>query len=167
MSSINSLQIDSQGNSWIDDSNQGIFEYGPAGNFLLQKSDTGNSSDRFAGLGIAVGPGNDIFFTDRLASRVLRFRQAAPAPALGKTAAPTAATGTVLVKVPGSGQFKPLDTTSGVPIGSTLDTSRGAVVAPVRTQQHGRHPGRDVLEGPVHDQAEQLESRAGASPSCS
>ena len=127
MSAINALDIDSHGNVWIDDANQGIYEYGPAGNFLLSKSDTGNSSDRFAALGIAVGPSDDIFATDRLNARVLRFRQVAPPPVLGQRATASAATGTVLVKVPGSGQFTPLGSGTSVPIGSTVDTSRGKV----------------------------------------
>ena len=127
MSSINELDLDSRGNVWIDDANQGIYEYGPTGNFLLSTRNTGSDSDRFAAQGIAVGPGDDVFATDRLKGRVLRFRQVAPPPVLGQTAAPTLATGTVLVKPPGSGKFTPLDTRASVRIGSTIDTSHGAV----------------------------------------
>ncbi|MEA2124539.1 MAG: tripartite motif-containing protein 71 [Solirubrobacteraceae bacterium] len=127
LSAPNELDIDSQGNVWIGDANLGVYEYGPAGNSLYSRRDTGSDSDRFALLGIAVGPGDDVFVTDRGKGRVLRFRQTAPPPVLGQTAAPTSATGTVLVKAPGSGKFKPLDIRASVRIGSTIDTSRGAV----------------------------------------
>jgi streptogramin lyase len=127
LSAPNELDIDSEGNVWIGDANLGVYEYGPAGNSLYSRRDTGSDSDRFALLGIAVGPGDDVFVTDRGKGRVLRFRQTAPPPVLGQTAAPTLATGTVLVKPPGGGKFVPLDTRASVRIGSTLDTTRGAV----------------------------------------
>jgi sugar lactone lactonase YvrE len=123
----NELAFDSKGNTWIGDQNLGIYEYGPAGNFIYSTRNTGNDADRFALNGIDVGPGDDVFVTDRGKGRVLRFRQAAPPPVIGQTAAPTAATGTVLVKAPGSGQFKPLDTTAALPIGSTIDATKGSV----------------------------------------
>lgn len=123
----NALAFDSRGDVWIGDQNFGVFEYGPAGNFIYHTVNTGSDADRFALNGIAVGPGDDVFVTDRGKSRVLRFRQAAPPPVIGQTAAPTAATGTVLVKAPGSGQFKPLDTKAALPIGSTVDATHGSV----------------------------------------
>src|SRR4051794_40686358 len=127
LTSFGQLAVDSKGNTWIADPNQGLYEYGPAGNFLLHTKIATSTSDTFAAPGVAVGPGDDIFATDRGKGRVLRFRQVAPPPVLGQTAAPTAATGTVLVKAPGSKTFKPLDPTASIPIGSTMDATHGTV----------------------------------------
>jgi sugar lactone lactonase YvrE len=135
--SINELTLDSKGDTWIADPNQGLYEYGPAGNFLLHVKETGSGSDPFSSNGVAVGPNDDVFTTDRGKSRVLRFRQAAPPPVLGQTAAPTAATGTVLVKAPGSNKFKPLDTTASIPIGSTMDATHGTVSLSFATNGSG------------------------------
>jgi sugar lactone lactonase YvrE len=137
VTSMNELDVDSKGNTWIADSNQGLYEYGAAGNFLLHTKIATSTSDTFAPLGVAVGPNDDVFATDRGKGRVLRFRQSAPPPVLGRTAAPTAATGTVLVKVPGSNKFKPLDKTASIPIGSTMDATHGTVGLSLATNSTG------------------------------
>jgi streptogramin lyase len=137
LTAISQLAVDSKGNTWIADPNQGLYEYGPAGNFLLHTKIATSTSDTFAAPGVAVGPNDDVFATDRGKGRVLRFRQVAPPPVLGRTAAPTAATGTVLVKVPGSNKFKPLDTTASIPVGSTMDATHGTVGLSLATNSTG------------------------------
>src|SRR3954453_1097177 len=55
LSAPNEIAIDSKGNVGIGEPNPGVQEYGPAGNSLYSRRDTGSDSDRFALLGIAVG----------------------------------------------------------------------------------------------------------------
>ena len=50
-----------------------------------------------------------------------------PAPALGQTVVAAAASGTVMVRERGSGQFVPLDQASEVPVNSTFDATNGTV----------------------------------------
>lgn len=52
-----------------------------------------------------------------------------PPPAVGQTANVMPVSGTVLVKLPGANGFIPLEQAAQVPLGSTLDATRGRVLA--------------------------------------
>ena len=62
--------------------------------------------------------------------------------------------GTVLVRLPGSSRFEPLDAAQGIPVGSTVDARKGVVVltsipkaggTPETAQVLGRHLPRHAV----------------------
>jgi DNA-binding beta-propeller fold protein YncE len=126
----NEIAVDSKGNVFVADTGPGgIVQFAPDGTAVGRTSDASAAGDSFRPYGVAVGPGDDVFATDTLKSRVLRFRQAPPPPVIGQTANAQAATGTVRVKLPGTSSFVDLSKTAAtqVPLGSTFDTTHGTV----------------------------------------
>jgi streptogramin lyase len=122
------LAVDGDGSVWVaDTAPAGLVEFDSAGVFKSRTTTAANSSDRFRSSGVAVGPGDEIFGTDNLASRVLRFRQGPPPPALGQTANAAPVSGRVLVRAPGASRFAPLADVTQIPVGSLVDTSHGTV----------------------------------------
>src|SRR5207249_4141140 len=94
-------------------------------------------NDGFRPYGIWVTAAGDVLVTDLSHTRVLRFRQSAAPPTLGKTVSVAAVRGKVLVKLPpgtsapaaqtkGNG-FVPLTQARLIPVGSQLDVRRGTV----------------------------------------
>ncbi|MEA2448984.1 MAG: tripartite motif-containing protein 71 [Thermoleophilaceae bacterium] len=128
--SPNDIAFDSQGNVWVDDTAPaGLVEFGADGVPLSRTSTAAGASDPFRSSGVAIGPADDVFATDNLKSRVLRFRQAPPPPQLGTTANAQAVSGLVKVRTPGASGFVTLGRSgvTQIPIGSMVDTKKGTV----------------------------------------
>ena len=133
LSSPNPIAIDSQGNVFVGD-NLGIQEFTADGVFISTTRTTGQAApnDRFNALGLAIGPGDQVFATDRLQSRVLRFSQAAKPPAVappvaGKAVDVAAVSGTVRIRLAGTNSFVDLSAAQQIPTGSEIDASTGRV----------------------------------------
>jgi sugar lactone lactonase YvrE len=135
LSSPNPIAIDSQGNVFVGD-NLGIQEFTADGAFVSSTRTTGlpAPNDRFNALGLAAGPGDQVFATDRLQSRVLRFSQAAtpqpPAvapPVAGKAVDVVALSGTVRIRLAGTNSFVDLSAARQIPTGSEIDATTGRV----------------------------------------
>lgn len=122
------IAVDPQSHVFVGDRLQGIKEFTTTGTFQGLTSSTGQPSpnNSFAVAGVAVGPGGDVFVTDPgNAKRVIRFRQAAAAPVLGRTVNVQTVSGRVFVKQ--GRRFVPLTAERQLPVGSILDTRRGVV----------------------------------------
>ena len=138
LSNPSPIAIDSKGNVFVGD-NLGIQEFTADGTFVSSTRTTGQPApnDRFNALGLATGPGDQVFATDRLQSRVLRFSQAAaPPPPPGGTVAPPVAgravnvsvvSGTVRIRLRGTSGFIDLSAARQIPTGSEVDTTTGRV----------------------------------------
>jgi sugar lactone lactonase YvrE len=132
LSGPNPIAIDSRGNVFVGD-NLGIQEFTADGTFISSTRITGQPSpnDRFNALGLAVGPGDQVFATDRLQSRVLRFTQAAgppppvAPPVAGKSVDVVAVSGTVRIRLAGTNTFADLSAARQIPTGSEIDTTTG------------------------------------------
>jgi sugar lactone lactonase YvrE len=122
------IAIDPQSHVFVGDRLQGIKQFTTTGTFLGLTHSTGQPppNDTFAVAGVAIGPGGDVFVTDPGgAKRVIRFRQAAAAPVLGRTVNVQTVSGRVFVKQ--GRRFVPLTAERQLPVGSILDTRRGVV----------------------------------------
>jgi DNA-binding beta-propeller fold protein YncE len=148
-----SIAVDAQGHVFVGDRLQGIKEFTTDGTFVALTSSTGQPppGDSFSVADLGIGPGGDVFVTDPgNAKRVIRFRQGVPPPVLGKTASVTPENGVVLIKLPPGASprasglsaaaatgFVPLTAAKSVPVGSTLDTTRGTVKLSTATNSSG------------------------------
>ena len=95
------------------------------------------------------GMGSDsqgnIFIADRPRHRILKAREGDPVPQLGETVGADVVRGTVLVQLPSRGarasqagdRFVPLTGAAEIPVGSTLDTTRGEVRLIAATNTRG------------------------------
>lgn len=81
-----------------------------------------------------------------------------PAPTVGKSANVMPLAGTVLVKLPGASGFIPLDQAAQVPLGSTLDATRGRVLA--QTAVGRKQPGK-IQSGEFRQGQFQILQRGG------
>jgi sugar lactone lactonase YvrE len=147
------IAIDPQSHVFVGDRLQGIKEFTTDGTFVALTNSTGlpPPNDTFSVAGDAIGPGGDVFVTDPgNAKRVIRFRQGAPPPVLGKTASVAPEKGVVLIKLPPGASarasglsaaaatgFVPLTAARTVPVGSTLDTTKGTVKLSTATNSSG------------------------------
>ena len=148
-----SIAIDPQGRVFVGDRLRGIKEFTTDGTFVALTNSTGQPppGDSFSVADEAIGPGGDVFVTDDAnAKRVIRFRQGAPPPVLGKTASVAPEKGVVLIKLPPGASarasglsaaaatgFVPLTEAKTVPVGSTLDTTKGTVKLSTATNSSG------------------------------
>ena len=122
------IAIDPQSHVFVGDRLQGIKQFTTTGTFLGLTNSTGQPppNNSFAVAGVAVGPGGDVFVTDPgNAKRVIRFRQAAAAPVLGRTVNVQTVSGRVFVSQ--GRRFVPVTGERQLPVGSILDTRRGVV----------------------------------------
>jgi hypothetical protein len=83
-------------------------------------------------------PGRDVF----------QVRNPKPAPPkLGKTVAVSTVSGTVLVKLPGSGQFVDLNLLTDVPVGSIIDSTKGTVKLTSAANASGLTQSAEFMKG--------------------
>jgi hypothetical protein len=121
--------------SWSPDGRQIAFMSARDGNTeLYTMTDTGGSETRRT-----TAPGND----DGPAWG--RLAVSTP-PAAGKTATVTIVKGTVTIKLPGGDEFAEIDATAAIPIGATLDTTKGTLRVVTSDAKGGTQSG-DFYEG--------------------
>lgn len=88
--------------------------------------------------GITVGPDGNLWFAERLVDQIGRITTGAgpgpgpepvpvPDPVPGESVVVEKVSGTVLVKVPGSDAFVPIEEAESIPVGSIIDTRDGKV----------------------------------------
>ncbi len=77
--------------------------------------------------GIFVTPPGDLLIADATASVIVRARETLPPPVAGKSANITKTAGRVLVKRPRSRRAEPLNQPLHIPVGTIIDTHKGAV----------------------------------------
>lgn len=137
LNSPNDVAVDSAGNVWISDiTNFNVQEFANDGDFIASYNRVGTGAGQtFRPEGLSFGPGGDLYIADASGSRIIRARPggaqggggALPPPAAGKTANASVVSGTVLVKLPGTGAFVKLTDATAIPVGSQLDTRRGTL----------------------------------------
>ena len=157
------IAIDPQSHVFVGDRLHGIKEFTTTGAFLGLTNLTGQPppNDSFSVAGVAIGPGDDVFVTDPgTAKRVIRFRQAATAPVLGRTVDVQAVSGRVFVSLPAGTarasvlvpglkgrRFVPVTAERTLPVGSILDTRRGVVRLTSATNIRGALQSGDFTSG--------------------
>lgn len=135
------VAVDKAGNVWVADiSDFRIEEYAGTGEFVANFDKLGARTFRPEGL--AFGPNGDLYVADASNSRVWRVRPGAqggalPAPTAGKTGNASVVSGTVLVRLPGTGRFVKLTDARAIPVGSQLDTKRGTLKLTVALRKSG------------------------------
>jgi streptogramin lyase len=142
------IAVDPQNHVFVGDRLQGIKEFTTTGTFLGLTSSTGQPppNNSFAVAGVAVGPGGDVFVTDPgTAKRVIRFRQAAAPPVLGRTVNVQTVSGRVFVKQ--GRRFVPVTGERQLPVGSILDTRRGVVRLTSAANTRGALQSGDFTSG--------------------
>jgi hypothetical protein len=142
------IAIDPQSHVFVGDRLQGIKQFTTTGTFLGLTSSTGQPppNGSFAVAGVAVGPGGDVFVTDPgSAKRVIRFRQAAAAPVLGRTVNVQTVSGRVFVRQ--GRRFVPVTGERQLPVGSILDTRRGVVRLTSASNTRGGLQSGDFTSG--------------------
>ena len=133
------VAVDPDGNLWVAESNnRRVQKFTADGAFLASYTGYQPGSGKFVPAAIAFSPQGDLYAIDSTAGenyRILRLRETAPAPVLGKEVAVDVVKGEVLIKLPagsahasqkGAG-FVPLTEARTVPVRSILDTRRGTV----------------------------------------
>jgi len=121
------IAVDAYGRLDVADAGNGRIErFSPDGTYL-DSYGGGGSAKLQRPEGIFVTPPGDLFVADVAASVIVRARETLPPPVAGKSANITETAGQVFVKRPNSRAFEPLVTPQHVPVGTTIDTRRGAV----------------------------------------
>ncbi|HET7443886.1 MAG TPA: NHL repeat-containing protein [Solirubrobacterales bacterium] len=107
--------------------------------------------------GIFVTPRGDLLVADSAAGVVVRARETLPPPVAGKSANITKTAGQVFVTRPRSRRPEPLDQSLHIPVGTTVDTRKGAVriesarsTKPRDTQIGNAFDGRFIFRQPIH-----------------
>lgn len=121
------IAVDARGRLDVADSaNARIERFGADGTYL--DSYRGEGSARLQRPeGIFVTPPGDLLVADVAASVIVRAKETLPPPVAGKSANITKTAGQVFVTRPRSRTAEPLDQPLHIPVGTTIDTRKGAV----------------------------------------
>lgn len=121
------IAVDAYGRLDVADAGNGRIErFTPDGTYL-DSYRGGGSAKLQRPEGIFVTSPGGLFVADVAASVIVRARETLPPPVAGKSANITETAGQVLVKRPSSRAFEPLVEPQHIPVGTTVDTRRGAV----------------------------------------
>jgi hypothetical protein len=135
------VAIDSQGNVWVaDHTNFKLVKFAPDGRFLADYDHVGpGTARRVRPEAVSIAPNGDVYVADVgidvPGPRVLRLSEAVPVE--GKTVVAATVQGKVLVKRPGTTKFVALSGAAGVPVGSTIDTTKGTVSLTAASDKSG------------------------------
>jgi sugar lactone lactonase YvrE len=122
---LSDLTIDSSGNLWVANTDDfRIDRFDLDGNFVSSSKAFKGSAIRPAS--ISAAPDGSIYALNYGTNEIMRFTDDGD-PVLGKSATLRVVKGTVLVKPRGLKAFQKVTGTDAIPIGSTVDTSKGTV----------------------------------------
>src|SRR3954468_4972157 len=141
----NDVAVDRQGNVYVSDLGRfNVQEVNSTGTFIAAYDKLGNGTQQtYRPEGLAFGSNGDLYIADTSNSRVVRARPGAqgsaalPRPVAGRTGNATVVSGTVLVRLPGTGKFVKLTSATAIPVGSQLDTKRGTLKLSVALRSSG------------------------------
>src|SRR4051794_40957765 len=139
------VAVDRAGNVWIADLTKStIEEFDSSGDFIASYNRIGTGAGQtFRSEGLSFAPNGDLYVADANGSRIIRTRPggggaaALPPPVAGKTGNASVVSGTVLVRLPGTGKFVKLNSATAIPVGSQLDTKRGTLKLTVALRRSG------------------------------
>jgi streptogramin lyase len=154
---LSDLAIDVFGNLWVANTDaRRIDRFDLDGNFI--SSTTSFKSESIRPQSVAAAPDGSIYALNYGTNEIMRFTDDGE-PVLGKTATVRVVKGTVLVKPRGLNTFQRVTGTDSIPVGSTLDTTKGTVRLSTAKNAKGAAQSGDFYSGRF---AIQQQAKAGA-----
>ena len=156
--SPNDVAVDRQGNVFVSDLGRfNVQEFTSTGTFVANYDRLGTGTQQtFRPEGLAFNAGGDLYVADTSNGRVVRARPGAqggggaaalPPPVAGRTGNASVVSGTVLVRLPGTGKFVKLTDATTIPVGSQLDTKRGTLKLTVALRASGAKASANLSGG--------------------
>jgi sugar lactone lactonase YvrE len=153
--SVAGIDVDSAGNVLaVDTNNRRVEKFTPAGVFLAKFGSAGTADGEFTRpIAVATHPGNGVYVADIGAHQIQRFTElpdgtgGPPPPVVGKTANLQVVRGTVTFTPKGSTKPQPLSATTQIPMGSTVNTSKGTVRMTTASDAKGLTQTGDFYNG--------------------
>jgi len=123
------VAIEPNGDVLVADSNNfRLQEFSPSGRLLaVYDRIAGSPQPSFRPWAVTTAPSGDIYIYDITQARIVRVRAQVSPPVLGKTVNAARTSGKVLVREKGSNKFHVLTGTESIPVGSSIDATRGKV----------------------------------------
>ncbi|MHB8243032.1 MAG: NHL repeat-containing protein [Solirubrobacteraceae bacterium] len=154
------IAVDALGRLDVADSGNARIERFTADGTYLDSYNGEGSAQLQRPEGISVTPRGDLLIADAAASLIVRANETLPPPVAGESANVTKTAGQVFVTRPHS-RTEPLDQSLHIPVGTTIDTRKGAVqivsarsTRPGETQVGSAFDGSFIFRQQVHPAVE-------------